>query len=344
MILFGMSQRAPCYLYPPSAVLDSGISGLGQSNAQLSDAFIGNMGLLTVDGFPVGLGVDAAGVVVKVGEKASAKFKVGDEVCGCTRLGTRGYNTAQEFFLMDADVTIPKPKNISIQQAATVGVGSETACLGIFNGLAVEVPSVDKLPVPRDEWLVVLGGASSVGKFAIQIALACGFKVIASCSAHSADVVRELGASVFDYKKPLEEQVKDTMATTGGKFTRVFDAVASNDALARALFKELNKEGKTSGQKYFATTNDWSGIGDFEGGKTYQIALGVVGRPDGAELNAQLATFIPLIVGLIEQGKMQPANYDIVGQGGFDDAVEAYKYQQKGAGGANKVLVKIQDK
>ena len=301
-------------------------------------------------GFPVGLGVDAAGVVVKVGSNAGHKFKVGDEVCGCTRLGSRGYNTAQEFFLMDADVTMPKPKNISIQQAATVGVGAETACLGIFNGLGVEVPtSAASLPADRDEWLVVLGGASSVGKFAIQIAVACGFKVVASCSARSADVVRDLDAAVFDYKKSTEEQVKDVMAATGGKFTRVFDAVASNDALAKALFKELSlkekeKEGKGTGQKYFATTNDWADIGDFEGGKTYQIALGVVGRPDGTELNARLAKFIPFIVGLIEQDKMAPAAYDVVGQGGLEDAIEAYKYQQKGAGGSNKVLVKIQDK
>jgi NADPH:quinone reductase-like Zn-dependent oxidoreductase len=248
---------------------------------------------------------------------------------------------------MDADVTIPKPKNISIQQAATVGVGAETACLGLFNGLGIEIPSVDSLPEEKDQWIVILGGASSVGKFAIQIAVACGFKVVASCSAASADVVRDLDAAVFDYKKPLEEQVKDVMAATGGKFSKVFDAVASNDALARALFKELNKEkgqGQGQGQKYFATTNGATVIEDFEGGKTYQIALVDVGRPEGTELNAQIAKFIPLIVGLIEQDKMAPASYDVVGKGGLEDAIEAYKYQQRGAGGSNKVLVKIQDK
>src|SRR5947207_7685982 len=118
--------------------------------------------MLVVDGFPVGLGVDAAGVVVKVGEQAGATFKVGDEVCGCTRLGTRGHNTAQEFFLMDAQVAIPKPKNITPQQAATVGVGVETACLALFDGLAVPLPDPAHLPPDRHEWLVVLGGASSV--------------------------------------------------------------------------------------------------------------------------------------------------------------------------------------
>jgi NADPH:quinone reductase-like Zn-dependent oxidoreductase len=80
-------------------------------------------GLLVID-WPLVLGVDAAGVVVEVGEKAASKFKVGDEVCGCTRLGSMGYSTCQDFFLMDADLTIPKPKNITLPQAATVGVAS----------------------------------------------------------------------------------------------------------------------------------------------------------------------------------------------------------------------------
>ena len=306
-------------------------------------------GLLVADGFPIGLGVDASGTIVSVGSNVPTShphLTPGSHVCGCTRLGTRGYNTAQEFFLMDAIVTIPKPKNISLQQAATVGVGALTACLGLFNGLGLEVPKdVEKgLPEEKDDWIVVLGGASSVGKFAVQIAVACGFKVVASCSAASADLVRDLDATVFDYKKPVEEQVKDVMVATGGKFTRVFDAAASSVGTAEALFKELNKEGGKGQQKYFVTTNDWSGIGDFEGGKTHLIKLGMVGRPEGQELNAQIASFIPLIVGLIEQDKMAPSAYDIVGEGGFEDVLEAYKYQQKGAGGSNKVVVKIQDK
>ena len=163
--------------------------------------------------------MDAAGVVVKVGDHANAKFKVEDEVCGCTRLGSRGYSTAQEFFLMDAEVTIPKPKNITLQQAATIGVGAETACLGIFNGLQIALPTLEEvvegdppaLKHNKDEYIVVLGGASSVGKYAIQLAVACGYMVCASCSAASAEIVRDLipVGAIFDYKKSLADQKKD---------------------------------------------------------------------------------------------------------------------------------------
>lgn len=52
---------------------------------------------LMVEGWPLVLGCDASGVVVKTGKDASSTFKVGDEVCGVPRLGLPGYGTCQEY-------------------------------------------------------------------------------------------------------------------------------------------------------------------------------------------------------------------------------------------------------
>lgn len=46
--------------------------------------------------FPIVLGCDASGTVVEVGPGVT-KFKVGDAVFGCTRLGSEGYGTFQDF-------------------------------------------------------------------------------------------------------------------------------------------------------------------------------------------------------------------------------------------------------
>jgi NAD(P)-dependent dehydrogenase (short-subunit alcohol dehydrogenase family) len=40
----------------------------------------------------------------------------------------------------------------------------------------------------KDEWVVVLGGTGTVGQFAVQIAAACGYKVLASGSPARSDV------------------------------------------------------------------------------------------------------------------------------------------------------------
>jgi len=46
----------------------------------------------------------------------------------------------------------------------------QTACLGVFNGLKIKVPEdLSKLPIAHGEWVLVLGGAGSVGKFALQV-------------------------------------------------------------------------------------------------------------------------------------------------------------------------------
>jgi NADPH:quinone reductase-like Zn-dependent oxidoreductase len=297
-------------------------------------------GLLVVN-WPLGLGVDAAGVVVEVGSEASSKygFAPGDQVFGCTRLGMLGYTGAQEYFLFDAAVTLRKPENISLVEAVTLGVASETACLGLFDGLNITLPDPKNLPASKDEWVIILGGASSVGKAAIQLAKAAGYKVAASCSSKSAAVVKEIGAVPFDYKQPLADQVKAVLDITDGDVARIYDAVAGNDPV---LAKELFKASKST-EKLFATTNDWSGIGDFEGGKTYLVELGYVGRPEGAQLNKKIATYIPVITGLIEAGKLLPAEYEVIGSGGFEDAIKAYHHQLSGAGGSRKVVVKIQD-
>jgi len=302
------------------------------------DRFMANSGIL-VQSWPLIAGVDAAGVVVKVGEKAASGFKVGDEVCGCTRLGTEGYSTMEEYFLMDADVTILKPKNLPLVEAATIGVGSETAALAVWTGLEIPVPDPKNLPAPKDEWVIVQGGSSSVGKFSIQLSKLCGYRVIASCSPSSIEVVKTQGAdATFDYKQSIEEQIKDALTTTGGNVFGVVDAAASGDGFAKQLFRALPEKGKR-----FTTTNDWSGITDFEGGHSYITELGPVGRPDHPELNKTLSRYISVIKELFESGKLIPNPYQLIGTGGFEDALRALEHQQKGAGGNKKVVVKIQD-
>ena len=306
------------------------------------DTFSATTGLLVV-GWPFTPGVDASGVITKCGPNVPSNFSVGTHVFGCTRLGSPSYGTCAEYLLMDTQTTFtvtPKMRDrgIGYPEAATLGASVLTAALGIFDGLHTPLSATED-PPSDGECILILGGASSVGKSAVQIARAAGYKVLTSCSPSSSSVVEKLGASWFSYKDSLEEQVHAVQSKTGGNVAKIFDAVASDDpVLAKELFKQSNAK-----EKYFTTTNDWSGVGDFEGGKTNNIELGNIGRPDTPELNKLVEEYIAMATPLLEEGKLVASEYEVIGNGGFESALEAYKYQQTGKAGNKKVVVKLQD-
>ena len=296
--------------------------------------------------WPIVLGCDASGIVVKVGSTASSTFKEGDRVCGCTRLGVPGYSTFQEYFCMDAPLTLPFSKDISFQQGATIGVGTYTACLGLFTGLKLELPDLASSAASsiKDEWIIILGGAGSVGQYSIQIAKALGYKVITSCSKSTAALVRDLGAdAVVDYSKSEADQLSEIKDVTAGNFFGVWDTVAKSESLGR---KALTQISVSKTQKYFATTDDWSPMKEYGDEKTYRAKLGIIGREgeeiaDSPTVNEDLASYVRFLGGLLEMGKLRPNELKVVSTG-FEGVAEAVAIQQKGVGGGKKVVVDLQ--
>ena len=292
--------------------------------------------------WPIVLGCDASGVVVEVGKAAASDFKVGDRVCGCTRLGIPGHSTFQEYFCMDAKLTVKLPKDLSFQQGATLGVGTYTACLGLFDGLKLKLPGPSTPMEPKEEWIVVLGGAGSVGQYSVQLAKILGYKVIATCSQKTAPLVQNLGAdAVIDYSKSEEDQLHDLKTITGGNFFGVWDTVTKSESLARRMLTEIS----VAKQKYFATTDDWSPMDKYEDHETYRTELGVIGRTRDDEVvvwtNEQLESYIPFLTRLLDTGKLRPNEFKVVGNG-FEDIPKAVEIQQRGGSGGAKVIVDLQ--
>ena len=129
------------------------------------------------------LGVDYAGTVEAVGPGVTG-FRPGDEVFGA-RTGAFA-----EYVAARADGTVlPKPSNLSFEQAAAVPVAAITALQGLRRGGV------------RPGTRVLINGASGgVGTFAVQIANALGAVVTGVCSTRNVELVRSLGADeVIDY-------------------------------------------------------------------------------------------------------------------------------------------------
>lgn len=294
-----------------------------------------------VTAWPIVLGCDASGVIVETGEDIM-RFKKGDAVFGCTRLGVPGYSTFQEYFLMDEHLTFKKPGNISVEEAATAGVGSLTASLGLVAGTHLKLPEHPPNAANASEWILVLGGAGSVGQYGIQIAKLCGYKVLTSCSPSSDKLVKSLGAdAVFNYKGSLEDQLTEIETITQRNFSRVFDA----SAMAAETAMESLKTCSSGTTKYFATTDDWTPMESKDNIEIYRIGLGLIGRSGDAHtetINKVIESYIPKLENYLGNGMLKPMEYDIEGTG-FEGIVKGIDALNAGKGGGKKIVVKLQD-
>jgi NADPH:quinone reductase-like Zn-dependent oxidoreductase len=128
-------------------------------------------------------GIDAAGVVDAVGANVRG-LRPGDEVLGFFRGAFAEYACAGE------DKVVPKPANLTFEQAAAVPIAATTALRGIR----------DVGEVKAGQRVLLIGAGGGVGSFAVQIAAALGAEVTGVCSTGNVELVRSLGAThVIDY-------------------------------------------------------------------------------------------------------------------------------------------------
>ena len=163
-----------------------------------------------VGGFPLIPGMDAAGVVEKVGNKVT-KYKAGDPVFAFFTLEREGGYA--EFVTAKEEQVAPKPKTASFAQAAGAGAAGATAWEAL----------VDTANLRAGQTVLIHGGSGGVGHLAIQIAKARGAKVFATASTANQEFLRQMGADVaIDYTRAKFEEVAkdvDVVLDTVGRDT-----------------------------------------------------------------------------------------------------------------------------
>ncbi|KAG4035724.1 hypothetical protein MFRU_001g04920 [Monilinia fructicola] len=295
---------------------------------------------LLIPSYPIVLGCDASGIVVETGPEVT-KFRVGDGVFGCTRVGAAGYGTFQEFHLMDEKLTFKRPENISVEEAATIGVGLLTAAICLDEGNDIMYPAERQ---NQPEWFIVLGGTSAVGQYGIKLAKLCGYQVLASCSQSSIEIVKSAGAdATFDYKQSTETQLSEIESITSGDFVGVFDASAASTAVGLAALK--NKSTVKTQKKTFSTTNDWDTIDEQKDISIYRVHLGQIGKygePAGDAVNRIVEKLIPRLESLLWKGLLEPNEGEIVATG-FGGVSFGVDLSAKNGIGGKKILVKLQE-
>jgi NADPH:quinone reductase-like Zn-dependent oxidoreductase len=224
-------------------------------------------------------GTDVAGVVEAVG-KDVIRFQPGDEVFGIGAGAFAEYARARE------DKLVPKPANLTFEQAAVVAISGLTALQGLR----------DKGRVEAGQKVLIIGASGGVGSFAVQLAKAFGAQVTGVCSTAKVDLVRSLGADhVIDY-------TRDDFADGQQRYDVILD-IGGNASLSR-LRTALTPKGTlviTGGE----TDGRWLG------GTDRQIrALMLspfVSQKLGTFISAQNHEDLVVLKELIEAGKVTPA-------------------------------------
>jgi NADPH:quinone reductase-like Zn-dependent oxidoreductase len=155
----------------------------------------GEFKLILPYSMPLVLGHDVAGVVTRVGSRVR-QFKVGDEVY--SRPPDQRIGTFAQFIAVNENDVAPKPKRITMEEAASIPLVGLTAWQAL----------VERASLKKGQKIFIQAGSGGVGTIAIQLAKHIGATVATTTSSANTDLVKSLGADiVIDYKKDDFEKV-----------------------------------------------------------------------------------------------------------------------------------------
>ncbi|MBP1993123.1 NADP-dependent oxidoreductase [Paenibacillus eucommiae] len=284
----------------------------------------GNVKLLLKYEFPLILGNDFSGVVIKVGKRVNA-FKPGDEIYGRPRKDRIG-TLAEYMAIHEEDISL-KPRNLSFEEAASIPLVGLTTYQAFY----------DILKLQKGQKILIHAGSGGVGTFAIQLAKLMGAYVATTASDQGYELVKSLGADqIINYKKEnFEELLKG--------YDAVYDTLGG--AALEKSFQVLKPNGKIV---------SISGLPNSRFGKEAKLGwlktaiLSIVSRkitklekksrtsyhflfmkPSGAQLK--------VIKKFIEEGHIIPVIDKVLN---FKDTGQAFDYLESGRA-KGKVVIKI---
>ncbi|KAL3456025.1 chaperonin 10-like protein [Aspergillus heterothallicus] len=166
------------------------------------DYYQRDFGFPPVPIYPAVIGSDTAGVVARVGANVATAPPLGTRVIAFASSfyqdGSPDYGAFQQYVLAQAEAVTLLPDELSFEEGAVFPMGVLTA---LTAWTTIGIPLDTRFAPENKQAVLIWGGASSVGSFAVQSAKSLGFTVYATASPKHHEYLKKLGAhTVFDYK------------------------------------------------------------------------------------------------------------------------------------------------
>ncbi|THU80851.1 GroES-like protein [Dendrothele bispora CBS 962.96] len=194
------------------------------------------------------IGHDFAGIVVAIGPDVPSGLRtVGERVAGFVNgcLSPELGGTFAEYTLADAHIIISIPETLGFEEASTLGLAGFTACQLLWQSMSLANPLE---PAPESFPILIWGGSTTVGQYAIQLSKLSNLQAISTSSPSHHQLLESLGAEqVFDYRDTeVTRKIKQASATDDdGKpiaMTHAVDCVATEETVQRICECFLGEE------------------------------------------------------------------------------------------------------
>ncbi|KZZ99136.1 alcohol dehydrogenase [Moelleriella libera RCEF 2490] len=304
------------------------------------------------------LGCDFVGTVQKIGSGVS-RLKEGDVIAGLIwggrlaldafrKITSAEFETGEierlggysEYTLADERICFILPPGLAPEKAATVPLAACTAWLALFSKGCLSLNRSQS----DGEAVLIWGGSSSVGLYAVQIAAMHGLDVIATCSKKHHDAVRKLGAKhTIDYR---DEDVVQQINKAAPELSYVFDTIGNETSSVTASRAIAGKGGKLCtvrpGKAFTEKVTKQTTVTDVLVWTAFfkEHAYGDFKWPanrDDHELSAELFEQLPR---LLVEGKVIPNNAQVYA-GGLSDVVTGFQEYRDGKISNYKIVYKL---
>ncbi|KAI7086448.1 GroES-like protein [Hortaea werneckii] len=290
---------------------------------------------------PMNHGDDIAGYVEGVGPGVTG-FHRGDRVAALHELWTP-HGSFAEYSVALANSTFHLGDSVSFEEAATVPLPAMTAALGIYQTLSLPLPwQPPKVPRP----LIVYGGASAVGAYAIKFASLSNIHPIIAVAGNGIPFVESLldptkGDVVVDYRKGQDHVVKEMREAAGDNAAYAFDAISEKGSIT-AIAQVLCKDGKIA----TVLTPEMALKGSEDPGNCQVLFTLVATVHKDPSDNSRYgnrefgAMFFPYIGLGLAQGWFSGHPYEVI-EGGLGGVQKALSVLESGNNSARKLVIRI---